>query len=79
MKKFNINDWLHKDIDDVVEGLGKLGVVKFVDEKIDNLLDDDTYLYMRSYDVVVDSINYYVRLYFQKEDYIVTSITIREK
>lgn len=61
-----------KDIDECEEILKKnFNDVSFCDEKIDEGLDDDVYLMMRSYDVD----NVYVRFYYGDDDNIVTDIS----
>ena len=62
---------IDKDIDKCEEILKRnFNDVSFCDEKIDEGLEDDVYLMMRSYDVD----NVYVRFYYGDDDYLVTDI-----
>lgn len=64
-----------EDIDDCENILEKeYGSCYFVDEKIDDGLDDGDYLMMRSYQVG----NEYVRLYYPRETREVTYVDVRE-
>lgn len=63
------------DINDAVKALQEnFKKVKFVDEKIDDGLDDGDYLMMSSYDVD----DFYVRLYYPQQTREVTDIQVYE-
>lgn len=54
-----------------------LMVVRFVDEKIDDGLDDGDYLMMRSYDLTDrDGNKYYVRCYFPQSRQTITALDV---
>ena len=66
---------INNDVDDCERQLkNTFKNVRFVDEKIDDGLDEDeVYLMMRSFEVD----GHYLRLYFCNDDYIVTDFEIK--
>ena len=72
------------DVDEVVDMLKAHGEVKFVDEKIDDGVDDDEsedeYVMMRSYNLTTpDGHKFYIRLYYGNNSYKFTAYDYEEE
>lgn len=72
------------DVDEVVDMLKFYGEVRFVDEKIDDGVDDDEcedeYVMMRSYDLKTpDGHKFYIRLYYGNNSYKFTAYDYEEE
>lgn len=74
MDKINIieNECIGRSITECENRLKKHFSVKFVDEKIDDGNNDGSYCMMRSYDVD----EYYVRLYYNDNNGIVSDVSV---
>lgn len=55
----------------------KLVKFKFVDEKYDDKNDDDTYVMMRSYNLIIGETELYIRLYYGSESRVVEFSEVR--
>ena len=77
-----LNDLLYEvDVEEAKEALEELGEVRFVDEKIDDGVDDDDcedeYVMMRSYDLKTkDGEKFYIRLYYGNNTYLFTAYDV---
>lgn len=70
------------DINDVVDRLEQLGNLKFVDEKIDDGLDEDCedeYLMMSSYTLSTDNQDFYIRLYYGNNTHTLSCAFVNEE
>ena len=77
--EFIDNYAMDKDIDDAISGIkGEVDNVRFVDEKIDDGLDNGAYLMMRSYDIFLGDYKAYARFYYGNDDYVVTCVMVDE-
>ena len=79
MKETIFNTLINTNINNLVLNcIGKLNMVaRYVDEKIDDKLENDDYLMMRSYDLVdMDGNQYYVRCYYPHTSVYITAIDV---
>lgn len=79
-----ISNLEESDVDTVVDMLKFYGDVRFVDEKIDDGVDDDEcedeYVMMRSYDLKTpDGHKFYIRLYYGNNSYKFTAYDYEEE
>jgi hypothetical protein len=79
MKQKIYDALIDTDINDIVFNcIDKLKMcARFVDEKIDECLDNGDYLMMRSYDLTDRDGNlFYIRCYFQRREDTITSLDV---